>query len=98
MWGEFPTSIPQIILGANWLLEGGFVQKWNRIKSNKIFWALMSLMVLHVLGLIHTQDLKNACDDIGVKFPLFSIPLLFFTTERPLDKKELKGLITQKLY
>jgi O-antigen ligase len=93
VWGEFPTSIPQIILSANWLLEGGFAQKWERIRRNQIFWVLMSLFALHVLGLINTQDLKNGGDDIGVKFPLLLIPFLFFTTEKPLDKSELKGLM-----
>ncbi len=92
LWGEVPTSIPEIILSANWVFEGKYLQKWRRIKNNKVFWVLCSLFFLHLIGLFHTHDIKNGLADIGVKVPLLLLPFLFFTTE-PLTRSELKGLM-----
>ena len=49
LFGTVPTSIPQIILAANWLLEKDFAWKWQQLKSNKIFWILTSIFLVHLL-------------------------------------------------
>lgn len=88
MFGTVPTSIPQFVLFGNWLLEGRWKEKWSFIKSNRIFWILSSVFILHLLGLIHTMDLQRGLDDIRIKIPLLLLPLVFFTTS-PLTKSEL---------
>lgn len=92
MFGTAPTSIPQIILASNWVLEGKFLSKWNKIKSDKIFWILISVYLMHVLGMIHTSDLSRGYDELRIKIPLLILPLLFFTTES-LSKKEMRMLL-----
>lgn len=88
MFGTVPTSIPQFVLFGNWLLEGRWKEKWSLIKSNRVFWILSSVFILHLLGLIHTIDLQRGLDDIRIKIPLLLLPLFFFTTS-PLTKSEL---------
>ena len=92
MFGGFPISIPEFILFGNWLLEGGFIRKWQTFKTNKIVWLLMSMYVLQFVGLIYTNEIKTGIDFIRIMIPIGLFPLVFFTTE-PLKKIEFKALL-----
>jgi len=91
LFGTVPTSIPQIILAANWLLEKDFSWKWQQLKSNKIFWTLTSLFILHIIGMSYTDNIGKGLDDLRNKTPLLVLPLILFST-KPLSNKELKLL------
>lgn len=91
MFGTVPTSIPQIILATNWLLEKDFTLKWQRLRSNKVFWILTSLFLLHVVGMTYTENTQRGLDDLRNKIPLLTLPLILFSTI-PLTKKEFKLL------
>jgi hypothetical protein len=91
MFGTAPTSIPQILMAANWLLEGDFKTKWERIRSNSIFWLLVSFYALHLLGMTYTDQLQCGLNDLRNKLPLLILPLLFFST-KPLSPKEFRTL------
>ncbi len=92
LFGTVPTSIPQIILAANWVLEADFYTKWIRLKSNKLFWLLISFYLLHVVGMVYTQNLPNGWDDLRNKLPLLILPLMLFST-KPLTAKEFKVVL-----
>lgn len=92
MLGTVPTSVPQFILLGNWLLEGKFKEKWNNLRSNKLFWILSSVFLLHVIGLLYTTDLQAGWNDVRTKIPLIYLPLIYFTTA-PLQKKEMHYLL-----
>lgn len=91
LFGTVPTSIPQIILAANWLLENNYNYKWQQLKSNSIFWILISLYVLHLLGMIYTEDISRGLADLRNKMPLFILPIILFST-KPLSQKEFRLL------
>ena len=93
LFGTVPTSIPQIIIGANWFLEKDFALKWQRLKSNKIFSVLISIFLLHLLGMLYTSNIQLGLADLKNKAPLFVLPVLFFST-KPLSQKELKLLFS----
>lgn len=97
LFGTVPTSIPVIILSGNWLFEGRFIAKWQLIKSNKVFWILSAIFLMHLLGLIHTSDMVKGIDDLRIKIPLFVFPLVFFTSEQ-ISKKELNFLLWFFIY
>ncbi|MBP7809794.1 MAG: O-antigen ligase family protein [Bacteroidia bacterium] len=92
LFGTVPTSIPQIILFSNWLFEGNFKEKFSHLKSNKIFWLLSSVFLMHVLGLLNTTNMEAGLNDIRIKIPLMLLPLVFFSA-KPLNKKELNVLL-----
>ncbi len=92
LFGGFPISVPEFILFGNWLLEGGFIRKWKLVKTNKIFWVLMSMYVLQFVGLIYTHEIKTGIDFVRIMIPIGLFPLVFFTTE-PLQKIEFKVLL-----
>ncbi len=91
LFGTVPTSIPQIIIAGNWLLEKNYKHKFYLLKANKIFWVLVSLYLLHVIGMLYTQDTQHGLDDLRNKLPLLTLPLLLFST-KPLSQKELRLL------
>jgi hypothetical protein len=92
MIGPVPTSIPQFILLGNWLLEMDFQKKWQRIKSNRLFWLLASVFFIHALGLFYSNNLRDGWNDGQIKIPMFILPLIFFST-KPLSRPELKGVL-----
>lgn len=92
MLGTVPTSVPQLILLGNWLLEGKFTEKWSRLKSNKLFWVLSAVFFIHVIGLLYTSNLKAGWDDVRTKIPLMYLPLIYFSTN-PLSKKEIHYIL-----
>jgi hypothetical protein len=92
MLGAVPTSVPQFILLGNWLLEMDFGRKWRELRNNKLFWVLISLYLVHIIGLIYTNDMNDGLKDIRIKLPLFILPLVFFTT-RPFSKNEFHFLL-----
>ena len=91
LFGTVPTSIPQIVLAANWVLEGNFKNKWQSLKSNNIFWLLIALYLLHVAGMLYTSQIQSGLNDLRNKLPLLVLPILFFST-KPLSRKEFKTL------
>ena len=92
LFGTVPTSIPQIILVVNWLLEKDFLWKWKQLKSNKIFWILACLFFLHIFGMFYTENTQRGLDDLRNKIPLILLPLVLFST-KPLNKKEFRLLL-----
>lgn len=91
MLGAIPTSVPQFILLGNWLIEGNFKNKWQQLRSNKIFWAIVSVFLLHVLGLAYTQNISDGIVDLRVKMPILFLALVFFTS--PLSQKEFHTML-----
>ncbi len=91
MFGTVPTSIPQIIIAVNWLLEKDFRLKWLRLKPNPFFWILISFFALHIIGMFYTSNITRGLDDLRNKAPLLVLPILFFSTV-PLTQKEFKLL------
>jgi hypothetical protein len=93
LFGTVPTSIPQIILAANWLLEKNFRWKWDQLKTNTFFWVLVSFFLLHVIGMAYTDNIPKGLDDLRNKIPLLVLPLILFST-KALSAKEFKLLFT----
>ncbi|MGE0567128.1 MAG: O-antigen ligase family protein [Bacteroidia bacterium] len=82
MLGTVPTSIPQFILLGNWLLEGDFKTKLTRIKNSKLYFVLISIFIIHALGLIYTNNLLDGWNDVRTKLPLFLLPTIYLSSEK----------------
>lgn len=92
MLGAVPTSVPQFILIINWLLEGGFAGKWQRLKSNRVFWALELIFLIYLAGLFYSSDWTMAIKDLQIKLPLLLLPLVVFSTS-PLKREEFHWML-----
>ncbi|MGZ3899745.1 MAG: O-antigen ligase family protein [Bacteroidia bacterium] len=92
MIGTVPTSVPQFLLLGNWLFEAGFKRKWFELRSNKLFWVLASVFLIHVAGFFYTSDLTAGWNDVRTKIPLMFLPLVFLTT-KPLSRNEFHAVL-----
>lgn len=78
----FGMSLAQIIIFANWLLEGNFKNKFSLIRHNIPALIFVSLFIVHLLWLWPPQDYQYAMNDLRVKLPILLLPLLFVTSHR----------------
>lgn len=91
-WGAFPLSFSIIILLINWLWEGNFSWKYQQIKSSNIAIVLILFYLLHIVGVLWSDNYTYALKDLKIKIPLFLLPLLFVSTN-PLKEKEWKLIL-----
>lgn len=83
----FMMSVSQFLLLAIWLFLGDPVKiKLQRFVHNKVAIVLVSLYLLHIIGLIYTTDFAYALKDLRVKLPLVVFPLILSST-KPLDQR-----------
>ena len=83
----FLMSVSQFYLLAVWLFLGDPLKvKLQRFLHNKVALVLVSLYVLHLIGLAYTSDFQYALKDLKVKLPLLTFPL-FLSSTKPLDKR-----------
>ncbi len=83
---RFGMSVAQFMLVGNWLVEGKFRKKFDRIRYSTPALVLISFYLLHVIGLIYSSDMHYALKDLRIKFPLFFLPFIMSTTEPPNKK------------
>ena len=84
---SFLMSIGQFILLGNWVWQGEWQQKWERLKKTKWITIFFAFYFLHLLGMLWTQDYDYGIKDLKIKLPLLWMPLLFFSSE-PLAVKQ----------
>jgi len=81
-FSHFLVSISIILLSANYLLEGNYIQKLRRIKKNPVILLFVGLFFLHVLGLLWTTNFDYAYRDIQIKLPLLAIPVILGSSDQ----------------
>ncbi len=69
-----------------------FVAKFQVFFQNKAAMILVSLFLLHLIGLIFTTDFTYAFKDLRTKLPLLVFPIILSTME-PIDKKQFNILM-----
>ena len=83
----FMMSVSQILLLAIWLFMGDPISaKLKRFAHNKVAIVLISLYILHIIGLFYTTDFAYAWKDLRVKLPLLIFPLILSST-KPLNQR-----------
>lgn len=92
MMGAVPTSVPQFILMGNWIAEGKFRNKLIQLKSSRVFWVLIAVMLAHVLGLLYSSNIEEGLKDLKIKVPLVLLPIVLFSTP-VISKKEFHALL-----
>jgi hypothetical protein len=88
----FTTSVAEIILAVNWLIERNFNEKWQILEKRKSLILILSIYLLHVIWLINTTDFHYAFHDLRIKLPMLILPLIIGTS-RPLERIQLKWIL-----
>ena len=88
----FTTSVFEIILAANWLLEGNFEGKWRKLRERKSLWFILSIYLIFLAGLVFTTDFDYAFHDLRIKLPIFVLALIMGLSE-PITSKQFKWVL-----
>ncbi|MBA3971274.1 MAG: O-antigen ligase family protein [Bacteroidetes bacterium] len=72
-----------VLMLINWLFEGGLKNKMHTILKSKIALLFISFFMIHLLGLIYTENIDAGLFDVQVKLSLLIFPLLFVS--KPLN-------------
>lgn len=88
----YTATLSQILIFANWIIEGRFREKWERFRQNRAIWIFLSLYLIHTIALLWSADSAYGLKDMRVKLPLFVIPLIIGTS-LPLVKKEVDRIL-----
>jgi hypothetical protein len=64
------------------LAANNFIEKFSLFFKNKAAVVLSSIFLIHILGLLHTEDFAYAMKDMRVKLPLLLFPVVISTMPR----------------
>jgi len=86
-----PMNKVLMSIGAIWgisnlLLEGEFKQYWENCRKNNLYLLLLAVFVLHIIGLLWSENMTYGLHDLKVKLPLFVVPIALVA--HPIQKKE----------
>lgn len=88
----FATSVFQLVLLLNWMMEGRFREKWNRLVSNRALQVFLLIFALHLVGLLWSENMAYGLKVFKIKLPLLAFPLII-ATSRPLDMPRVRSII-----
>lgn len=84
-------SLGQFTMAGGWLLAGNLNSRFQWATKQTVFWLMIGLFLMHLLGLWNTSDFNYAMKDITVKLPLLLMPVLL-AAGPPLTAKQLRIL------
>jgi hypothetical protein len=79
---KFLMSVTQFIFVFNWLFDRRLLSKWKEFFRNRPAMVLVSLYLLHVIGLLWTGDFNYAAKDLRTKLPLLAFPIIIATSPK----------------
>lgn len=71
------VSTGLFICAGTWLSEFDFVNRLKSLKKQPFFWISLALVLMHVLGLLWSENLQYGFKDIKTKLPLVVLPFIF---------------------
>ena len=85
-------SISTMLILLNLLLEGDYRKYWRNIRNNRLFLILAAYFILHLVGLLWTENFVYAFQDLRIKLTIFLIPLALVS--KPLEsEKHLRNIL-----
>jgi O-antigen ligase len=84
-----------VLLLLNWITEGDFRAKFKAISSSKSALLFCLFYILHLTGLLYTENMKSGIFDVQVKLALLIFPLIY--ASKPLQQEQLKPLFLSLL-
>ena len=88
-WSKVMMSISVMFIVLNLALEANYREYWERFKSNRIFWLVVGVYTLNVIGLLWSSNIDEALHTIKQQLPFIAIPTVLvakpITTKKHLD-------------
>ena len=78
------TGLSLFFIAGAWIVGGNFKEKLALFFANKIALLWCSVFVMHLLGLLYTNDFHYASNDLRIKLILFILPFVM-SSSKPLS-------------
>jgi hypothetical protein len=72
-----------LLVLLNWAIEADFKNKWKVLKQNKGFLLIAFIPIIHLLGMLNTENISYGFSDIKIKLPLL-LPIAFASSPKLL--------------
>ena len=90
-----PILIGIILL--NWLAEGNFPEKISLIRKNKIALLFISLYLLHIIGMLWTENKSSGWFDLEVKLSILLFPLII-ASQNAISGEKIKLILNSFVF
>lgn len=77
------SNLVWVLLGANWILEGRWREKWQMARESRLLQAFVAFYLLLLVGMLWTENQPFGWSLLQVKLPLLCVPLVLLTTRPP---------------
>lgn len=74
-------SIGFIAFMSNWIIEGNYHEKWNTLKKNKEGAIISIIFLMHLVGMLNTENIPYGLSELKVKLPLL-LPLFYASSKK----------------
>ncbi|MBX2962038.1 MAG: O-antigen ligase family protein [Cyclobacteriaceae bacterium] len=74
------TRYITIFLVLNWVLQGDWKAKYQRLQSSTLFWFFLLYYFLHVIALFFTEDMKEGVFQLEKKLFMIILPLIILSS------------------
>lgn len=89
---KFAMSISQFMIVGGWLLSGDLISRLRTFMRSTPALLLVSIFLLHIIGLAYTSDFNYAFKDIRIKLPLLLLPVIL-SSANPITEKQFNGIL-----
>lgn len=91
-FSPFALSVGIIAITVNWLLDGYWIDKYNRFFHQKSLWAFLLIYASLVVGFFYSSNIGYAIKELKLWLPLLFVPIVI-ASSKPIIKEELKLLL-----
>jgi hypothetical protein len=74
-------------MSINWVFEGDWQSKVNRLKSNISLFLFLLIYLFFLLGMLYTEDFHSGIRELQQKLPLLIVPIVL-ASSKSLTEKE----------
>ena len=90
-WSKVMMSISVMFVVLNLILEGKYRHYWEQFKSNRIFWLVVVIYALNLVGLLWSSNVDEALHTIKQQLPFIAIPTVLVA--KPIGSKKYLDVI-----
>lgn len=90
-WSKVMMSISVMFIVLNLILEGKYRHYWEQFKSNRIFWMVVAVYALNVIGILWSSNTSEALHSIKQQLPFIAIPTILVA--KPISNKKYLDIV-----
>lgn len=75
-------SIGEIMLALNFLSEGRWNERFQKLKHTPTIWFFIGFFFIYVIGILWTEDIERGIYELRLKLPLLLFPIVIPLSQR----------------